>query len=205
MPTRVGTALDALNAARSTPSGIPMGNYAAVVGAIGALAEALPMVTALALADVTGNLQHLERCALRSRWREPTLEQLCDAELQGAEWRRLLQPRGVNGSACTSLLWTQRAMRFVTRMLHAVVVERRGVAAALGAAYGATLRRHHGFVLRGAFAVAARAAPSRAAFLANVAESASDETLLSLLDEMTAIFGAINGLLVGAGLEAPQP
>jgi len=205
MTTRVSTALGALYAARPSPAGVPVRDYAAVVRAIGALAETLPIVTALALADVTGNLQSLQRCALRSRWHQPTLEQLCDAELQGAEWRRLLHPRGVDGSACTSLLWTQRAMRFVTRVLHAVIVERCSVAAALTAAYGSTLRRHHGFVLRSAFAVAVRAAPSRAAFLSSVAEASSDETLLSLLDEAGAFFDAIDGLLVGAGLEAPQP
>jgi len=186
--------------ARSSPQGVAIRDYAAVVRAIGVLADALPMGTALALTDVSGNLQTLQRCALRLQWREPTLEQLCDAELQGAEWRRLLHPRGVDGSECTSLLWTQRAMRFVTRVLHAVIVELCSVTAALTAAYGRTMRRHHGFVLRGAFAVAARAAPSRAAFLVSVAEASSDETLLSLLDDASAFFGAIDGLLVGAGL-----
>jgi len=43
-PMPASTALGALCAARSSPAGVPVRDYAAVVRAIGALAETLPSV-----------------------------------------------------------------------------------------------------------------------------------------------------------------
>jgi len=205
MQSPVPGVLAALRAVRQSRAGVPLSDYVAVVQALGALAGALPGVTGMAAADVTGNVHKLRLRAKASEWADPTLEQLCDAELTTPGWRQLLHPKSLDGTACTSLLWLQRAMRFVLRVLRAVVLGEGTVAAALTSAYDATLRHYHGFFLRGVFAMAARAAPSRQSFLGSVSahSRAGAEALAGLVDEASAFFGEVDGMLIAARVEAP--
>jgi len=204
MQTLVPDALAALRAVRPSRVGIHLSDYVAVVQAIGSLAGSLPGVTSMAAADVAGNVQKLRLRAQASEGPDPTIEQLCDQELHSSGWKQLLHPKNIDGSACTTLLWLQRAMRFVLRVLHQLVFGQGSVSAALNAAYGATLRRHHSVILRGAFVMAAHTAPSRESFLRTVTGHSRTgvEALACLVDESSAFFGEIDGMLIAAEVEA---
>jgi len=135
MQTLVPDALAALRAVRPSRVGIHLSDYVAVVEAIGALAGWLPGVTSMAAADVAGNVQKLRLRAQASEGPDPTIEQLCDEELHALGWKQLLHPKSLDGTACTTLLWLQRAMRFVLRVLQELLLGHGTVSAALTAAY----------------------------------------------------------------------
>jgi hypothetical protein len=212
MMSLVPIALDALSAVRHSPRGVPLGDYLAVVESIKAIVGALPWAAGLAAADIASNVQKLRNRAAATASAtgggdamfDITIEQLCDEELQTPGWRQLIHPRSLDGTACTSLLWLQRSMRFIVRVLYAVVFGKGTVTEALNAAYDATLRRHHSVILRSTIAMTFHAAPSRESFLSSVSEHpwTGSEALGRLVDEASAFLGEVDGQLIAAGVEA---
>ncbi|KAJ7390119.1 Pleckstrin y domain-containing A member 8 [Desmophyllum pertusum] len=75
----------------------------------------------------------------------------------------------VKNSATDALLWLKRALEFMQVFLAEVVRGEKDLAVAAGTAYGKTLRRYHGWVVRGVFALAVKAVPYRSDFLTSLA------------------------------------
>ncbi|XP_032499217.1 pleckstrin homology domain-containing family A member 8 isoform X2 [Phocoena sinus] len=72
----------------------------------------------------------------------------------------------VRNSATEALLWLKRGLKFLKGFLTEVKNGEKDIQTALNNAYGKTLRQHHGWVVRGVFALALRAAPSYEDFVA---------------------------------------
>ncbi|KAM9572658.1 pleckstrin homology domain-containing family A member 8 isoform 5-T5 [Guaruba guarouba] len=72
----------------------------------------------------------------------------------------------VRNSATEALLWLKRGLKFLKGFLTEVKNGEKNIQTALNNAYGKTLRQHHGWVVRGVFALALRAAPTYEDFVA---------------------------------------
>jgi pleckstrin family protein A (phosphoinositide binding specific) protein 8 len=74
-------------------------------------------------------------------------------------------------------------------------------------AYAITLRKHHGFLVKGVFAAAVNAAPPRTAFVAHLApaqasEAAAMRMLGQLLPELRRPLDVLDEYLIARGIEA---
>lgn len=65
----------------------------------------------------------------------------------------------VRNSATDALMWLNRALRFMQKFLINVKNGERDLPTALNQAYSVTLKRYHGWVVKGIFALAVKAAP----------------------------------------------
>lgn len=165
-------------------------------------------IAVLAIADVAGNA-----CKIDARMspRGATIWELCVRELDapGAEWLRA--PHSTDGTVCMSVLWLQRALRFVVLVLHGVATNDSPMASVIGSAYDATLGNHHGTLARGAFHLASHSAPSRADFLNGIvvtlgvviSEKTRASELRRVADEAHALFSGVDEFLIREGVEEP--
>ncbi|KAG7469704.1 hypothetical protein MATL_G00131610 [Megalops atlanticus] len=81
----------------------------------------------------------------------------------------------MRNSATEALLWLKRGLKFLKEFLSEVNAGERDIHSALNNAYGKTLRQYHGWVVRGVFALALRAAPSYGGFMAALVTKEGDE------------------------------
>uniref|UniRef100_A0A9J7XW08 Pleckstrin homology domain-containing family A member 8 n=2 Tax=Cyprinus carpio TaxID=7962 RepID=A0A9J7XW08_CYPCA len=81
----------------------------------------------------------------------------------------------VRNSATEALLWLKRGLKFLKEFLSEINTGIKDVQGALNKAYGKTLRQYHGWVVRGVFALALRAAPSYEGFMAALVSHEGDE------------------------------
>ncbi|XP_078109269.1 pleckstrin homology domain-containing family A member 8 isoform X2 [Sander vitreus] len=98
----------------------------------------------------------------------PTLQSIVLHEVQTENSR-------VRNSATEALLWLRRGLTFLKEFLSEVNAGEQDIHGALNNAYGKTLRQYHGWVVRGVFALALRAAPSYQNFAAALVSRAGDE------------------------------
>ncbi|TNN78412.1 Pleckstrin y domain-containing family A member 8 [Liparis tanakae] len=98
----------------------------------------------------------------------PTLQSIVLYEVQTDVAR-------VRNSATEALLWLGRGLKFLKEFLSELHAGERDVQGALNKAYGKTLRQYHGWVVRGVFALALRAAPSYPSFAAALVSREGDE------------------------------
>ncbi|KAM5158291.1 pleckstrin homology domain-containing family A member 8 [Mantella aurantiaca] len=90
----------------------------------------------------------------------------------------------VRNSATEALLWLKRGLKFLFQFLTEVKNGENNIQTALSNAYGKTLRQYHGWVVRGVFALALRAAPSYEGFVTALTVNEGDEKHKLFFDGM---------------------
>uniref|UniRef100_A0A8C6K9B4 Pleckstrin homology domain-containing family A member 8 n=1 Tax=Nothobranchius furzeri TaxID=105023 RepID=A0A8C6K9B4_NOTFU len=118
--------------------------------------------------DFVGNIKKIHQKLVSNPDGFPTLQSIVLSEVQ----MNLAQ---VRNSATEALLWLRRGLKFLKEFLSEVNAGEQDIQAALNNAYGKTLRQYHGWVVRGVFALALRAAPSYQNFTAALVSQEGDE------------------------------
>lgn len=111
--------------------------------------------------DISGNIKKLEAKHATDPKAFVTLQNIVYQELKSNTCT-------VKNSATDALLWLKRALEFMQVFLSEVVRGEKDLAVAAGTAYSKTLRRYHGWVVRGVFALAVKAVPYRSDLLTSL-------------------------------------
>uniref|UniRef100_A0A8C9QNX8 Pleckstrin homology domain-containing family A member 8 n=1 Tax=Scleropages formosus TaxID=113540 RepID=A0A8C9QNX8_SCLFO len=127
-----------------------------------------PTVFAPVKIDFVGNIKKIHQKFMSDPSSYPTLQAIVMHELK-------MEEAQVRNSATEALLWLKRGLWFLKEFLSEVDAGQKDIHAALNSAYGKTLRQYHGWVVRGVFALALRAAPSYSAFTAALVSLEGDE------------------------------
>ncbi|XP_023658298.2 pleckstrin homology domain-containing family A member 8 isoform X1 [Paramormyrops kingsleyae] len=127
-----------------------------------------PTVFAPVKMDFVGNIKKVHQKFLSDPERFPTLQAIVMHELE-------TEVAQVRNSATEALLWLKRGLKFLKEFLWEVKQGERDIPGALNNAYGKTLRQYHGWVVRGVFALALRAAPSYRTFMGALVSREGDE------------------------------
>ncbi|KAL0985437.1 hypothetical protein UPYG_G00156860 [Umbra pygmaea] len=127
-----------------------------------------PTVFAPVKMDFTGNIKKIHQKLLSDPASFPTLQAIVVHEVQTDVAR-------VRNSATEALLWLKRGLKFLKEFLSQVNSGEKDIPAALNNAYGRSLRKYHGWVVRGVFALALRAAPSYSSFAAALVSREGEE------------------------------
>ncbi|XP_047667446.1 pleckstrin homology domain-containing family A member 8 [Tachysurus fulvidraco] len=136
-----------------------------------------PTVFAPVKIDFVGNIKKVQQKLQSDPDNFPTLQSIVLHEVQ-------MQVAQVRNSATEALLWLKRGLKFLKEFLSEVDVGEQDIHAALNHAYGKTLRQYHGWVVRGVFALALRAAPSYDGFMAALVCHEGDELRESFMSGM---------------------
>ncbi|KAM9309617.1 pleckstrin homology domain-containing family A member 8 [Pholidichthys leucotaenia] len=118
--------------------------------------------------DFVGNIRKIHQKLLSDPDSFPTLQSIVLHEVETDVAR-------VRNSATEALLWLRRGLKFLKEFLSEVNAGKKDIQGALNNAYGKTLRQYHGWVVRGVFALALRAAPSYPSFTAALVSREGDE------------------------------
>ncbi|KAI4885745.1 hypothetical protein NFI96_011052, partial [Prochilodus magdalenae] len=127
-----------------------------------------PTVFAPVKIDFVGNIKKVQQKVLSDPGAFPTLQSIVLHEVE-------MEVAQVRNSATEALLWLKRGLKFLKEFLSEVNAGEPDIHAALNNAYGKTLRQYHGWVVRGVFALALRAAPSYSGFMAALVSHEGDE------------------------------
>uniref|UniRef100_A0A665UJG8 Pleckstrin homology domain-containing family A member 8 n=1 Tax=Echeneis naucrates TaxID=173247 RepID=A0A665UJG8_ECHNA len=127
-----------------------------------------PTVFAPVKMDFVGNIKKINQKLISDPDSFPTLQSIVLHEVQ----KDVAQ---VRNSATEALLWLRRGLKFLKEFLSEVNAGEQDIHGALNNAYGKTLRQYHGWVVRGVFALALRAAPSYQNFTAALVSREGDE------------------------------
>ncbi|KAM3928529.1 pleckstrin homology domain-containing family A member 8 [Leptodactylus fuscus] len=119
--------------------------------------------------DFVGNIKKINQKYITNKEELTTLQKIVLHEVSN----NLAQ---VRNSATEALLWLKRGLKFLFQFLAEVKSGENNIQAALSNAYGKTLRQYHGWVVRGVFALALRAAPSYEGFVAALTVKEGDES-----------------------------
>ncbi|XP_058533967.1 pleckstrin homology domain-containing family A member 8 isoform X3 [Ochotona princeps] len=118
-----------------------------------------PTVFAPVKMDLVGNIKKVNQKYITNKEEFSTLQKIVLHEVEA-------DVAQVRNSATEALLWLKRGLKFLKGFLTEVKNGEKDIQTALNNAYGKTLRQHHGWVVRGVFALALRAAPSYEDFVA---------------------------------------
>ncbi|XP_061572643.1 pleckstrin homology domain-containing family A member 8 isoform X2 [Cololabis saira] len=118
--------------------------------------------------DFAGNIKKIHQKLMSDPESFPTLQSIVLHEVQTDVCK-------VRNSATEALLWLRRGLKFLKEFLSEVNAGEQDIHGALNNAYGKTLRQYHGWVVRGVFALALRAAPSYQSFTAALVSREGDE------------------------------
>lgn len=127
-----------------------------------------PTVFAPVKLDFVGNIKKIQQKVVSDPDSFTTLQSIVVHEVE----TELAQ---VRNSATEALLWLKRGLKFLKEFLFELNAGVKDVQGALNNAYGRTLRQYHGWVVRGVFALALRAAPSYEGFMAALVSHEGDE------------------------------
>ncbi|XP_035284125.1 pleckstrin homology domain-containing family A member 8 [Anguilla anguilla] len=127
-----------------------------------------PTVFAPVKIDFVGNIKKINQKLVSDPDCFPTLQTMVLHEVEAGVAQ-------VRNSATEALLWLKRGLKFLKEFLSELNAGERDIHAALNNAYGKTLRQYHGWVVRGVFALALRAAPSYGGFMAALVTKEGDE------------------------------
>ncbi|XP_067915677.1 pleckstrin homology domain-containing family A member 8 isoform X3 [Heterodontus francisci] len=127
-----------------------------------------PTVFAPVKLDFVGNIKKINQKYITDSIRFTTLQKIVLYELETDE-------ATVRNSATEALLWLKRGLKFLKGFLEEVNNGEKDIQKALNTSYGRTLRQYHGWVVRGVFALALRAAPFYEGFMAALAVNEGDE------------------------------
>ncbi|CAN0358139.1 unnamed protein product [Lampetra fluviatilis] len=158
--------------------------------------------------DFVGNIRKITQKYETDRAAFPTLQSIVRHELSSGTAL-------VRNSTTEALLWLRRGLKFLLELLTEVREGQANLHVALSNAYGRTLRRYHGWVVRGVFALALRAAPALDGFLAALTAREGDPTgpefraqlnrdLDTYLGAMRAQLGALDHLYAQNQLESDR-
>nr|XP_032831320.1 pleckstrin homology domain-containing family A member 8-like isoform X2 [Petromyzon marinus] len=158
--------------------------------------------------DFVGNIRKITQKYETDRAAFPTLQSIVGHELSSGTAL-------VRNSTTEALLWLRRGLKFLLELLTEVREGQANLHVALSNAYGRTLRRYHGWVVRGVFALALRAAPALDGFLAALTAREGDPTgpefrrqlnrdLDTYLGAMRAQLGALDELYEQNQLESDR-
>ncbi|XP_076593239.1 pleckstrin homology domain-containing family A member 8 [Chaetodon auriga] len=118
--------------------------------------------------DFVGNIKKIHQKLMSDPDSFPTLQSIVLQEVQ-------TDVALVRNSATEALLWLRRGLKFLKEFLSEVNTGQQDIQGALNNAYGKTLRQYHGWVVRGVFALALRAAPTYQSFSAALVSREGDE------------------------------
>lgn len=127
-----------------------------------------PTVFAPVKIDFVGNIKKIQQKVVSDPESFPTLQSIVLHEVK-------TEVAQVRNSATEALLWLKRGLKFLKEFLSEINTGVKDVQGALYNAYGKTLRQYHGWVVRGVFALALRAAPSYEGFMAALVSYEGDE------------------------------
>uniref|UniRef100_A0A672TAL7 Pleckstrin homology domain-containing family A member 8 n=1 Tax=Sinocyclocheilus grahami TaxID=75366 RepID=A0A672TAL7_SINGR len=127
-----------------------------------------PTVFAPVKIDFVGNIKKIQQKVVSDPESFPTLQSIVLHEVE-------TEVAQVRNSATEALLWLKRGLKFLKEFLSEINTGMKDVQGALNNAYGKTLRQYHGWVVRGVFALALRAAPSYEDFMAALVSHEGDE------------------------------
>ncbi|XP_049587230.1 pleckstrin homology domain-containing family A member 8 [Syngnathus scovelli] len=136
-----------------------------------------PTVFAPVKMDFVGNIKKINQKLMSDPDSFPTLQSIVLHEVDA-------QVAQVRNSATEALLWLRRGLKFLKEFLMQVNAGEQDIHGALNHAYGKTLRQYHGWVVRGVFALALRAAPSYQGFTAALVTTEGDELKSSFISGM---------------------
>lgn len=136
-----------------------------------------PTVFAPVKMDFVGNIKKINQKYITNKEELTTLQKIVLHEVNN----NLAQ---VRNSATEALLWLKRGLKFLFQFLTEVKSGENNIHTALSNAYGKTLRQYHGWVVRGVFALALRAAPTYEGFVAALSVQEGDEKDESFSDAM---------------------
>ncbi|MCI4374574.1 hypothetical protein PGIGA_G00007840 [Pangasianodon gigas] len=167
-----------------------------------------PTVFAPVKIDFVGNIKKVQQKLQSDPDNFPTLQSIVLHEVQ-------MEVAQVRNSATEALLWLKRGLKFLKEFLSEVDAGEQDIHAALNNAYGKTLRQYHGWVVRGVFALALRAAPSYGGFMAALVCHEGDELkegfmsgmhrdLASYLPAMKKQLAILDALYEEYGLESDE-
>ncbi|MED6279999.1 Pleckstrin y domain-containing A member 8 [Characodon lateralis] len=118
--------------------------------------------------DFVGNIKKIQQKLMSDPESFPTLQSIVLHEVQ-------TNVSQVRNSATEALLWLRRGLKFLKEFLSEINGGEKDIQTALNNAYGKTLRQYHGWVVRGVFALALRAAPTYQSFTAALVSREGDE------------------------------
>ncbi|KAJ1102195.1 hypothetical protein NDU88_007248 [Pleurodeles waltl] len=121
-----------------------------------------PTVFAPVKMDFVGNIKKINQKFITQKEEFHTLQSIVLHEVAN-------NVAGVRNSATEALLWLKRGLKFLKEFLTEVKNGEKNIDTALSIAYGKTLRQYHGWVVRGVFALALKAAPTYDNFAAALA------------------------------------
>ncbi|XP_074840648.1 pleckstrin homology domain-containing family A member 8 isoform X2 [Carettochelys insculpta] len=127
-----------------------------------------PTVFAPVKMDFVGNVKKISQKYITNREEFNTLQKIVLHEVSA-------EVAQVRNSATEALLWLRRGLKFLKGFLEEVKNGEKNIQTALNNAYGKTLRQHHGWVVRGVFALALRAAPTYEDFVAALSVKKCDD------------------------------
>ncbi|OCT75832.1 pleckstrin homology domain-containing family A member 8 [Xenopus laevis] len=118
--------------------------------------------------DFVGNIKKINQKFITSKEEFTTLQKIVLHEVNSNVTQ-------VRNSATEALLWLKRGLKFLYEFLYEVRNGEKNIQTALSNAYGKTLRQYHGWVVRGVFALALRAAPTYEGFVTALCIKEGDE------------------------------
>ncbi|XP_078520163.1 pleckstrin homology domain-containing family A member 8 [Lissotriton helveticus] len=127
-----------------------------------------PTVFAPVKMDFVGNIKKINQKFITQKEEFHTLQSIVLHEVTN-------NVTGVRNSATEALLWLKRGLKFLKEFLTEVKNGEKNIDTALSIAYGKTLRQYHGWVVRGVFALALKAAPTYDNFAAALAVGDGDD------------------------------
>ncbi|XP_077347492.1 pleckstrin homology domain-containing family A member 8 [Lithobates pipiens] len=136
-----------------------------------------PTVFAPVKMDFVGNIKKINQKYITNKEEFTTLQNIVLHEVNAS----LAQ---VRNSATEALLWLKRGLKFLFQFLTEVKNGESNIQTALSNAYGKTLRQYHGWVVRGVFALALRAAPTYEGFVAALVAHEGDQNHKFFFDAM---------------------
>ncbi|KAM4580684.1 pleckstrin homology domain-containing family A member 8 isoform 1-T1 [Odontesthes bonariensis] len=127
--------------------------------------------------DFVGNIKKIQQKQMSDPDSFPTLQSIVVYEVE-------TDVAQVRNSATEALLWLRRGLKFLKEFLSGVNAGEQDIQGTLNNAYGKTLRQYHGWVVRGVFALALRAAPSYQSFTAALVSTEGDQLRSDFIDGM---------------------
>lgn len=138
--------------------------------------------------DMMGNATAMAKFAADTPGK--SVQELCEAdiaEVGGGDAQKAIKKEGPT----VKLLWLSRAMKFIQILLQALVSDAEAsLSDCVRKAYEASLKQHHGMIVKGVFAAAVRAVPYRNNFMLGLA--AAEEEALAKLGAMLPLVEYIN-------------
>ncbi|KAM9216092.1 pleckstrin homology domain-containing family A member 8 isoform 1-T1 [Dugong dugon] len=128
-------------------SGIPTEAFLASCYAVVPVLDKLgPTVFAPVKMDLVGNIKKVNQKYITNKEEFTTLQKIVLHEVEA-------DVAQIRNSATEALLWLKRGLKFLKGFLTEVKNGEKDIQTALNNAYGKTLRQHHGWVVRGVFAL----------------------------------------------------